>query len=34
MQNFDPISIIVAIPILDRLVYPLLRSWGIKLRPV
>lgn len=34
MQNFDPISIIVFIPILDRLVYPALRKRGILLRPV
>lgn len=34
MQNFDPIAIIVAIPILDRLVYPMLRKRGIKLRPI
>lgn len=34
MQNFDPIAIIVTIPLLDRLVYPALRKVGIKLRPV
>lgn len=34
MQNFDPISIIVFIPILDRLIYPALRKRGILLRPV
>lgn len=34
LQNLDPIAIIVTIPILDRLVYPLLRRFGIKLRPV
>lgn len=34
MQNFDPISIIVMIPILDFLVYPALRKSGIMLRPV
>ncbi|CAK3918662.1 probable PTR2-Di-and tripeptide permease [Lecanosticta acicola] len=34
MQNFDPISIIIFIPILDKLVYPLLRKWHIELRPI
>ncbi|KAK4495971.1 hypothetical protein PRZ48_013239 [Zasmidium cellare] len=34
MQNFDPISIIVFIPILDKLVYPALRKWKIELRPI
>ena len=34
MQNFDPISILVFIPILDRLVYPLLRKGGYELRPM
>ncbi|KAK3075689.1 peptide transporter ptr2 [Teratosphaeriaceae sp. CCFEE 6253] len=34
MQNFDPISIIVVIPILDRLVYPLLRKANIELKPI
>lgn len=34
MQNFDPISIIVFIPILDRLVYPALRRFHIELKPI
>ncbi|KAK4951825.1 peptide transporter ptr2 [Elasticomyces elasticus] len=34
MQNFDPISIIVVIPILDRVVYPLLRKANIELKPI
>lgn len=34
MQNFDPISIIIFIPILDRIVYPALRKVGIELRPI
>lgn len=34
MQNFDPISIIVVIPILDRLVYPALRRLHIELKPI
>ncbi|KAI9756839.1 MAG: hypothetical protein M4579_003675 [Chaenotheca gracillima] len=34
MQNFDPISIIVFIPILDRLVYPLLNKLHIPFRPI
>ena len=34
MQNFDPISIIVVIPILDRLVFPLLRKLHIPFKPI
>lgn len=34
MQNFDPISIIVFIPILETLVYPLLRRFHIRFRPI
>jgi POT family proton-dependent oligopeptide transporter len=34
MQNFDPISIIIFIPILDRLVYPALRKYHIELKPI
>lgn len=34
MQNFDPISIIIFIPILDRLVYPLLQKLHIPFLPV
>ena len=34
MQNFDPISIIVFIPILDKLVYPALRKAHIELKPI
>ncbi|PGH15426.1 hypothetical protein AJ79_02402 [Helicocarpus griseus UAMH5409] len=34
MQNFDPISIIVFIPILDRIVYPILQKLHIPFRPI
>jgi len=34
MQNFDPISIIVFIPLLDKLVYPMLRKAGIPFPPI
>lgn len=34
MQNIDPLTIIIFIPICDRLVYPLLRKWGIPFRPI
>ena len=34
MQNFDPLSILIFTPILDRVVYPLLRKAGIELRPI
>lgn len=34
MQNFDPLSILVFTPILESLVYPLLRRMGIELRPI
>ena len=34
MQNFDPISIIVFIPILETTVYPLLRRLHISFRPI
>ncbi|KAF7164013.1 hypothetical protein CNMCM5623_008652 [Aspergillus felis] len=34
MQNFDPISIIIFIPILETLVYPLLRRFHIRFRPI
>jgi POT family proton-dependent oligopeptide transporter len=34
MQNFDPISILVFIPILDRIVYPIMRRAGYELRPM
>ncbi|KAF2198123.1 di/tri peptide transporter 2 [Delitschia confertaspora ATCC 74209] len=34
MQNFDPISILVFLPILDRVVYPMLRKARINLPPI
>lgn len=34
MQNIDPLTIIVFIPILDRFVYPGLRRMGIPFRPI
>lgn len=34
MQNFDPISIIVFIPLLEAIVYPLMRRLKIPFRPI
>lgn len=34
MQNLDPISVIVMIPIVERLVYPFLRRHGITFKPI
>jgi POT family proton-dependent oligopeptide transporter len=34
MQNFDPISILVFTPVLDKIVYPILRKAGIELKPI
>ncbi|KAF2857462.1 PTR2-domain-containing protein [Piedraia hortae CBS 480.64] len=34
MQNFDPISIIFFIPILDKVIYPVLRRMHIELKPI
>lgn len=34
MQNIDPITIIIFIPICDRIVYPLLRKMGIAFKPI
>ncbi|KAK6532044.1 hypothetical protein TWF694_003207 [Orbilia ellipsospora] len=34
MQNFDPIAIIVFVPILDRIIYPMLQKARIKFPPV
>lgn len=34
MQNFDPIAIIVFVPLMDRVVYPLLRKARIPFRPI
>lgn len=34
MQNFDPIAIIVFVPLMDRLVYPLLRKLRIQFKPI
>lgn len=34
MQNFDPIAVIVFVPIMDRLVYPLLRKMRIPFKPI
>lgn len=34
MQNFDPISILLFTPLLDRVLYPILRRRGIELRPI
>lgn len=34
MQNIDSLTIIVFIPLMDRLVYPSLRKIGIPFRPI
>ncbi|KAG5999071.1 hypothetical protein E4U43_002298 [Claviceps pusilla] len=34
MQNFDPLSILIFTPVLEKLVYPILRRRGIELRPI
>ncbi|KAL3425241.1 peptide transporter ptr2-like protein 1 [Phlyctema vagabunda] len=34
LQNLDPIALIIFIPMLDFVVYPLLRKWKIQFRPV
>ncbi|KAK2750738.1 peptide transporter ptr2 [Myotisia sp. PD_48] len=34
MQNIDPLTIIIFIPICDRLLYPGLRKMGIKFQPI
>lgn len=34
MQNFDPISILIFTPLLESVVYPILRRMGIELRPI
>jgi POT family proton-dependent oligopeptide transporter len=34
MQNFDPIAIIVFVPLLDRIVYPMLRKARINFPPI
>ncbi|TDZ36995.1 Peptide transporter PTR2 [Colletotrichum trifolii] len=34
MQNFDPISILIFTPLLDKVLYPLLRKAGIELKPI
>lgn len=34
LDNFNPLAIILLIPIMNYGVYPLLRKWGIKFGPV
>ncbi|KAK5015511.1 peptide transporter ptr2 [Cryomyces antarcticus] len=34
MQNIDPLTIIIFIPIMDRLVYPGLRKMGVAFKPI
>jgi POT family proton-dependent oligopeptide transporter len=34
MQNIDPITVVVFIPIIDRLLYPTLRKMGIQFKPI
>jgi POT family proton-dependent oligopeptide transporter len=34
MQNIDPIALIITIPLMDSVVYPALRRFGIPMRPI
>ncbi|KAI8343335.1 POT family-domain-containing protein [Chlamydoabsidia padenii] len=34
MQNIDPLVLIIAIPIMDRIIYPALRKYGFPMRPI
>jgi len=34
MQNIDPITVVIFIPICDQLVYPFLRKMGISFKPI
>ena len=34
MQNLNPFTLIVTIPIMDRIFYPLLRRYGFQMRPM
>ncbi|KAI8365558.1 POT family-domain-containing protein [Blakeslea trispora] len=34
MQNIDPLTLIIIIPIFDRIIYPTLRRWGFPMRPI
>jgi len=34
MQNIDPITVIIFIPICDRVLYPALRKMGIAFKPI
>ncbi|KAM0192693.1 hypothetical protein ACHAPI_008052 [Fusarium lateritium] len=34
MQNFDPIAILVFTPLIEKVLYPFLRKFGIELRPI
>ncbi|CAO3621308.1 unnamed protein product [Mucor fragilis] len=34
MQNIDPITLVITLPIMDRIVYPTLRRYGINLGPI
>ncbi|KAF7289765.1 Peptide/h+ symporter protein [Mycena indigotica] len=34
IQNLNPISIIIMVPIFERVIYPLLRRWGINFSPI
>jgi len=34
MQNIDPITLVITLPIMDRIVYPALRRYGINLGPI
>lgn len=34
MQNIDPIALIILIPLMDRIIYPLLRKYNLPLGPI
>jgi POT family proton-dependent oligopeptide transporter len=34
MQNINPLSVIIFLPVMDRIFYPFLRRMGIKFRPI
>ena len=34
LNNLNPLSIIIIIPLMDRIVYPGLRKWGIVVKPI
>src|SRR5206468_792717 len=34
MNNFDPLTLLIMIPLFEKVIYPFLRSKGLSLRPV